>query len=67
VDREYDIFEVCPNGDVLWRVCVTGLDNARQKLAELGSQSSNPFFAAHTPTQEIVAQVNHGGASGAQQ
>jgi hypothetical protein len=64
VDREYDIFEVYPNGDLLWRVCVTGLENARLKLAELGKQSGNPFFATHTPTKEIVAQVNHDRAKG---
>ena len=37
--REDDIFEVYPNGDLLWRMCVTGLENARLKLAELGKQS----------------------------
>jgi hypothetical protein len=66
VDREYDIFEVFPNGDLLWRVCVTGLENTRLKLTELGKQSSNPFFATHTPTKEIVAQVNHDLAKGVQ-
>ena len=67
MDREYDIFEVYPNGDVLWRMCVTGLDNARLKLTELGKLSSNPLFATHTPTQEIVAQVNHDRAKGAEE
>jgi hypothetical protein len=66
MDHEYDIFEVCPNGDMLWRVCVTGLENTRLKLVELGKQSSNPFFATHTPTKEIVARVNHDRAKGAQ-
>lgn len=61
MDREYDIFEVHPNGDLLWRECVTGLENARMKVEELGRQSTNPFFAAHTPTKEIVARVNHDG------
>ena len=66
MDREYDIFEVHPNGDILWKTCVAGLENARVKLAELGRQSANPFFAAHTPTREIVAQVNHERATSAQ-
>jgi hypothetical protein len=60
VDREYDIFEIYPNGDLLWRASVAGLENTRQKVAELGKQSGNPFFATYTPTKEIVAQVNHG-------
>ncbi len=65
MDREYDIFEVCTNGDLLWRTCVEGLENAHLKLAELGKRSPNPFFAAHTPTNEIVARVNHDGAKSA--
>jgi hypothetical protein len=65
VDREYDIFEVFPNGDLLWRACVTGLDSARLKVEELGKESGNQFFATHTATKEIVAQVNHDRASDA--
>jgi hypothetical protein len=65
VDNEYDIFEVRPNGDILWRECVAGLENAREKVAELGSHSANPFFATHTPTKQIVAQVNHESANSA--
>ena len=59
MDREYDIFEIYPNGDMIWRECVAGLANARERLAELGRLSSNQFFATHTPTKEIVAQVNY--------
>lgn len=59
MDREYDIFEVHPNGDLLWRECITGLENARLRVATLGQQSGNQFFATHTPTQEIVARANH--------
>lgn len=65
MDREYDIFEVYPNGELLWRVCVKGLENARLELAELGKQSGNRFFATHTPTKEIVAKVNHDHVKGA--
>ncbi len=63
MDLEYDIFEAYPNGDLLWRACVTGLENARQKVAELGNLSPNLIFATHTPTKEIVAQANHTRAS----
>jgi hypothetical protein len=66
LNRDYDIFEVCPNGDMIWRVCVAGLENARLKLEELGKLSSNQFFATHTPTKEIVAQVNHDRAKSTQ-
>jgi hypothetical protein len=63
MDREYDIFEVYPNGDLIWQECVSGLENARRKVVELGAKSSNRIFATYTPTKEIVAQANHNGAS----
>jgi hypothetical protein len=66
IDREYDIFEAYPNGDLLCRMCVPGLEKARLKLAELGKRSCNQFFATHTPAKEIVAQVNHEHAKGTQ-
>ena len=62
MDREYDIFEVYPNGDLFWQGCVVGLENARLKVAELGQKSSNRIFATYTPTKEIVAQANYNGA-----
>ena len=58
MNREYDIFERLPDGSVLWRAFVQGLEPARAKLNQLASSSKNEFFAIHTPTKEITVRVN---------
>jgi hypothetical protein len=60
----YDIFECLPDGSLSWRGCVTGMDEANAKLKELAGESENEFHAMHTPTKEIVARSNIGGAAG---
>ena len=67
MDRDYDIFEAFPNGEILWHTCVLGLENARIKVAELGRLSNHEFFALHSPTNEVVARVNHDRAKEARQ
>jgi hypothetical protein len=58
VDRNYDIFEKFPDGSVLWRAFVPGLENAQKKLQELATLSPNEHFAMHTPSKDIVGRVN---------
>jgi hypothetical protein len=58
MNREYDIFEKLPDGSVLWRDFVRGLETARPKLGELASSSTNEFFAIHTLTKDIAVRVN---------
>jgi hypothetical protein len=58
MNREYDIFERLPDGSVVWRAFVQGLEPARSKLGALASSSKNEFFAIHTPTKDIVVRVN---------
>lgn len=67
MDRDYDIFETFPDGEISWHTCVLGLENAQLKVAQLGTLSSNEFFALHSPTQEVVARVNHDRAKSAHQ
>lgn len=58
VDRDYDIFERFPDGTVVWRDFVNGLEAARAKLDLLGGRCANEFFAMYVPTKEITARVN---------
>jgi hypothetical protein len=58
MDREFDLFEKLPDGSVLWKAVVPGLENALIRLKSFGSISPNEHFAIHTPTQTVVARVN---------
>lgn len=58
MDRDYDIFERLPDGSVMWRDFVNGLESARAKLDLLGGRSANEFIAIHMPTKEIAARIN---------
>jgi hypothetical protein len=58
VNREYDLFEKFPDGSVLWKGCVTGLEDAIAKLKYEAGLSSNEHFARHTPTNAIVVRLN---------
>ena len=59
MEREYDLFEQFPNGDVLWRMTVTGHENAIQQLRELAATTSNEVRVVHLPTQAVIAVLNH--------
>jgi hypothetical protein len=41
MEREYDLFEQFPNGDVLWRMTVIGHESAIQQLRELAATVMN--------------------------
>jgi hypothetical protein len=58
MNRDYDLFERMPDGSVIRRKFVQGLEQARIRLAVLAELSPNEFYAIHTLTKEIVAQVN---------
>jgi hypothetical protein len=45
VRRDYDVFELFPDGSTVWRACVLGMGNAERKLRDLGRESNNKFFA----------------------
>lgn len=58
MDREYDIFERLPNGQVLWRMVVSGRDQSLDALRKLAKTSTNEVFAVHVPTKEVIGTLN---------
>ena len=56
--REYEIFEVLPNGSALRVTAVSGLEFAQLTLQELAKHTSSECFAADAKTRQVVAQVN---------
>ena len=58
MEHIYDIFELMPDGKILWRDTVQGHEEAVSKLKEFAAHSLNEFQLLHLPTQSLVATVN---------
>ena len=56
--REFDIFEVLPNGSEIWRLCAHGTENALHVLTQLASKTTNECYAIKVETNEIISRVN---------
>jgi hypothetical protein len=58
VERNYNIFEICPDHSLKWHACVQGTHRVLEKLEGLRQKTLNECFAARIGTQEIVCRVN---------
>ncbi|MGA8143213.1 MAG: hypothetical protein WB987_04910 [Candidatus Acidiferrales bacterium] len=58
VDRNYDLFEIFPDGSPIWKCAVAGHENAVLKLRELASQTVNEVRIMHLPSNTIIATMN---------
>jgi hypothetical protein len=55
VERTYDIFEVWPDGHLMWRAAVQGHEAALNRMRELASESSNEFRMIHLGSNSVIA------------
>jgi hypothetical protein len=53
--REYDIFELMPDGSPIWRASAFGMESTERKLLELSRETANRVFAVNLadPTKNI--------------
>jgi len=58
VDRNYDLFEILPDGSPMWKCAVAGHENAVQQLRELARHTSNELRIMHLSTNTIIAVLN---------
>ena len=58
MDRIYDLFQVLPDGTLLWRETVTGHGAAMDKLEQLAILESCEFRLLHLPEKTVIARVN---------
>jgi hypothetical protein len=56
--REYDVFEVLPNGSRVQRASLSGLEAAWEELSRLAKQTTHELLASNTQTHQVVAQLN---------
>jgi len=55
MERDYDLFEVLPDGAAVWQVAVTGHENAIRKLHELSARTVSEVRVMHLPTNTLIA------------
>jgi hypothetical protein len=56
--RDYDLFEILPDGAPIWKELVTGHEEALRKLQELATRTTNEVRMMHVPTNTIIASMN---------
>lgn len=57
MERDYDIFEVLPDGQPIWRAAVAGHENALRALKELAAKTTNEVRMMHLPTNAVIAMM----------
>ncbi|MGA2098780.1 MAG: hypothetical protein ABSH39_21000 [Candidatus Acidiferrum sp.] len=58
MNREYDAFEVLPDGTLMWKASVKGHEDAIKKLKEIAKSNTNEFRLLHLPTKTVIATIN---------
>jgi hypothetical protein len=58
MERDYDLFEILPDGTPMWREAVSGHENAIKRLTELSARTANEIRVMHLPTDTLIAQKN---------
>ena len=58
MNRDYDLFEMLPDGSPIWKELILGHEEAIRKLKELAKQTTNEVRLMHVPTNTIIASMN---------
>jgi hypothetical protein len=58
MERDYDIFEVLPDGQPVWRAAVGGHENGLRPLKQLAVKTTNEVRMMHLPTKAVIAVMN---------
>ena len=58
MDRNYDLFEILPDGSPIWRCTVAGHETAVQQLRELARQTDNEVRILHLASSTVIAVLN---------
>jgi hypothetical protein len=58
MDRQYDIFEILPDGSPLWKATIAGHEKAISTLQQLAVQTENEVRVMHIGTNTFIASIN---------
>jgi hypothetical protein len=56
--RKFDLFEIFPDGYVLWRGTIKGLGKATIELQELAAHTKHEVQLMYTPNNAVIAKRN---------
>jgi hypothetical protein len=56
--RIYDLFEVMPDGDLIWRAKIEGHESAIFQLQQAAKGSAIEFRLMHLPSMTVIAAIN---------
>jgi hypothetical protein len=56
--RAFDLFELFPDGYVLWRGTIQGLRKARVELQELAAHTKHEVHLMYAPNNAVIAKRN---------
>jgi len=56
--RKYDLFELVPDGYVLWRGTIKGLKKAIMELQELAAHTKHEVQLMYAPNNAVIAKRN---------
>lgn len=65
MNRTYDLFERLPDGQLLWRCCVSGPEGARRELDALARQTRKECLAIDLSTGAVLERLNYANAPSA--
>jgi prophage DNA circulation protein len=57
MERDYDLFEVLPDGAAIWKEAVSGHENAIRKLVELSKRTTNEVRVMHMLSNTLIASM----------
>lgn len=60
MEHVYDIFEILPDGNPLWRAAAKGHEEATGQMHELASNTANEVRVMHLGTKATIASANLG-------
>ena len=58
MEHSFDIFEVLPGGDLLWKTAVDGRAAAMLRLQQMGAGERNEFRLMNLYTLSVISAVN---------
>jgi hypothetical protein len=57
MERDYDLFEVLPDGSVIWKEVASGHENSIGRLKELSKQTANEVRVMHVLSNTLIASM----------